>query len=185
MEFLAIIAKPAPTAAATNDIRGIQPPIQIPLGWLWAIWLLGLLALAALAWWYWRRRRQQPEVVPSVPVAPPHIRALQRLEVALGLLDQAEAFSVAVSSAVREYLEDRFVFHAPERTTEEFLIELRRTELLTETQKEVLAGFLTECDLVKFARYEPGVAELRQLHQAAVNLVEETQPRPELVEAQV
>ena len=184
MGFLAIIAKSPTAAGATNDIRGIQPPVQIPLGWLWAIWLLGLLALAALAWWYWRRRRQKPAAVVSAPVVPAHTRALQRLEVALGLLDQPEAFVVAVSSAVREYLEDRFVFRAPERTTEEFLVELRRTELLSETQKQVLAGFLTQCDLVKFARYEPGVAELRQLHQAAVNLVEETQPRPEPVEAQ-
>jgi len=48
-------------------------------------------------------------------------------------------------------------------------------------QKESLGEFLKRCDLVKFARYEPGEPELRDLHQSAVRLVEETEPQPEPV----
>jgi hypothetical protein len=48
--------------------------------------------------------------------------------------------------------------------------------LLTRDQKDSLGGFLASCDLVKFARYEPGEAELRELHASAVRLVEETEP---------
>src|SRR5204863_5993889 len=80
----------------------------------------------------------------------------------------------------RIYLEERFNFHAPERTTEEFLYELRETNLLTATQKESLGGFLQSCDLVKFALYEPGQPELRDLHASALRLVEETEPGPVL-----
>ena len=81
-----------------------------------------------------------------------------------------------VSDTVRLYLEERFEFHAPERTTEEFLRELSATNLLTDAQKESLGGFLESCDLVKFAKYEPGENELRELHSSAVRLVEETEP---------
>ncbi|HEY5915073.1 MAG TPA: hypothetical protein VJA21_31145, partial [Verrucomicrobiae bacterium] len=65
---------------------------------------------------------------------------------------------------------------APERTTEEFLRELKHTNLLTPDQKRSLGEFLEKCDLVKFAKYEPAESELRDLHGSAVRLVEETEP---------
>jgi hypothetical protein len=39
-----------------------------------------------------------------------------------------------------------------------------------------LADFLSQCDLVKFAKYEPTEVELRKLHEAAVRMVNETEP---------
>jgi hypothetical protein len=83
-----------------------------------------------------------------------------------------------VSDTIRWYLEERFDFRAPERTTEEFLYELQATNLLTPDQKTSLGDFLNRCDLVKFAKYEPGEPELRDLHASAVRLVEETEPLP-------
>ena len=75
-----------------------------------------------------------------------------------------------VSDTARTYLEERFEFRAPERTTEEFLRELGGTDLLTGEQKESLGGFLESCDLVKFAKYEPretGIARVARLGGAA------------------
>ena len=83
-----------------------------------------------------------------------------------------------MSDTIRWYLEERFEFHAPERTTEEFLYELRNTNLLTAAQKESLGDFLQQCDLVKFAKYEPTQEELQNLHGSAVRLVNETEPAP-------
>jgi hypothetical protein len=114
-----------------------------------------------------------------VPIIPPHVRAKQKLQEALGLLGQPREFCIMVSDTIRYYLEERFTFRAPERTTDEFLYELRQTELLTPDQKESLGEFLKRCDLVKFARYEPGEPELRDLHDSALRLVEETEPMPE------
>ncbi len=167
------------SASVTNGLRDIRPPVEIPNYWLWVWWGAGILAaaaLACLAWWLWRNRRQQVLLVPAVPA---HIRAKQKLQDALSLLSQPKAFCVAVSDTVRSYLEERFEFHAPERTTEEFLHELQGTNLLVPGQKESLGEFLKRCDLVKFARYEPREPELRDLHASAVRLVEETVPRPE------
>jgi hypothetical protein len=88
-----------------------------------------------------------------------------------------------VSDTVRFYLEERFTFHAPERTTEEFLHELQNTNLLLPDQKESLGEFLKRCDLVKFARYEPREVELRDLHDSAVRLIDETEPAPVTADA--
>lgn len=166
-------------AASTNTIRDIKPPVAIPTGWVWAFWVSGALFLVAVAYWawrYWQKRRAQ---VAIAPIIPPHVRAKRKLQDALALLGQPREFCILVSDTVRYYLEERFTFRAPERTTEEFLYELRQTNLLTPDQKESLGEFLKSCDLVKFARYEPGEPELRDLHGSAVRLVEETEPLPE------
>ena len=165
---------------AVNDIRDIKPPVDIPNGWEWLWWTLGVLAIAAILfalWKWWQKRRLQ---IPMEPPVPAHVRAKQMLEKALELIAQPKPFCILVSDTIRGYLEERFDFHAPERTTEEFLHELRGTDLLSAEQKEKLGEFLGCCDLVKFAKYEPVENELRGLHGSALRLVEETEPKPEL-----
>jgi hypothetical protein len=166
------------TSLVVNDIRDIKPPVAISNGWEW-VWLtLGVLAGAAIlfALWKWWQKRQAN--VPVEPPVPAHIRAKHKLEEALALIAQPKPFVIAVSDTARTYLEERFDFHAPERTTEEFLHELSGTDLLLPDQKESLGRFLESCDLVKFAKYEPREPELRELHGSAVRLVAETEPLP-------
>lgn len=169
---------PALAPEGTNGLRDIRPPVAIPTGWEWVFWLAAVLAMVALAWWLWRwwnKRRMRQE---AVPIVPPHIRARRRLEAALQYLSDPREFCIRVSDALRAYLEERFEFRAPERTTEEFLYELQATDLLNQTQKLSLSDFLQRCDLVKFARYEPAEPELRDLHASALRLVNETEPVP-------
>jgi hypothetical protein len=165
-------------APVASDIRDIKPPIEIPNGWEWLWITLGILAGAAVLfalWKWWQKRKANVFVEPPVPA---HIRAKQKLEEALALISQPKPFVIAVSDTARTYLEERFEFHAPERTTEEFLRELAGTDLLAGEQKESLGSFLESCDLVKFAKYEPAENELRELHSSALRLVEETEPQP-------
>jgi hypothetical protein len=162
--------------AAANDLRDIKPPVAIPSGWEWFWWTLmalAVLAILVLAWRWWQRRQAQIPVVPPVPA---HVRAKQKLAEALALIAQPKPFCILVSDTIRRYLEERFEFRAPERTTEEFLRELQVTPLLAAEHKEKLGEFLECCDLVKFAKYEPREPELRDLHASALRLVEETEP---------
>jgi hypothetical protein len=165
-------------AAPIPDLRDIKPPVAIPsdLAWLW--WTLGTLAALVILYLVWRWWRQRSLQVPYVPPIPAHVRARQKLAAALELIGQPKPFCIAVSDVTRVYLEERFNFHAPERTTEEFLRELAGTDLLTPDQKDSLSRFLESCDLVKFARYEPGEAELHALHESAGRLIDETEPPP-------
>ncbi len=167
------------SSLVTNDIRDIKPPIEISSGWAWLWWALTALVIVVVAlivWFWWRKRRSQIVFVPPVPA---HVRAKQKLDEALALIAQPKPFVIVVSDTARAYLEERFNFRAPERTTEEFLRELSDTDLLATEQKESLGNFLEGCDLVKFAKYEPGENELLGLHGSAVRLVEETEPQLE------
>ncbi len=169
------ISSSLPSLAGTNDIRDIKPPVDIPNPWFWfwlALTVLVVVALAIWAWRYWLKKKTQAAVV---PVIPPHVRAKQRLAEALALVHDARLFCIAVSDALRVYLEERFNYRAPERTTEEFLIELSLATALYPDQKQSLAEFLQSCDLVKFARHEPTESDLRDLHESALRLVDETQ----------
>ena len=168
-----------------NDIRDIAPPVEIPSGWQWLWWVLAALAIIAIAflvWRWWQKRKANRPLPPPVPA---HVRAKRKLQEALALIAQPKPFVIAVSDTARAYLEERFTFRAPERTTEEFLRELSGTDLLSRDQKESLGSFLASCDLVKFAKYEPGEPELRDLHGSAVRLVDETAPKGENPESRI
>jgi hypothetical protein len=159
-------------AGAPPEIRDIRDPLQLGpnLTWLWAT--LAVLALAAIAWW-WLTRKKTPPINPALLI-PPHRKAKERLRGAEELLSDPYAFCSLVSDVIRVYLEERFNLHAPDRTTEEFLAELREGAQLNQEHKALLENFLTKCDLVKFARDEPTEPELRGLLDAALRLIDET-----------
>jgi len=159
-----------------NDIRDIKPPEVIPDGLAWLWWTLAAIAVVVLGIVLWRLLQKRSARIAAPPVIPAHIRARQKLADALAYLSEPKTFCTLVSDTARFYLEERFQFHAPERTTEEFLRELGGTKLLLPEQKESLGEFLASCDLVKFAKYEPGENELRALHSSALRLVDETEP---------
>jgi hypothetical protein len=162
----------------TNDIRGIKPPVPISNPWPWMWVLLAALVVAAAAYVAWRRMKRPQATATAIPLVPAHVRARQKLEAALRLIHDPRLFCIEVSGVLRVYLEERFDLRAPERTTDEFLFELRESKKLSPEQKESLRHFLESCDLVKFARFEPNESSLRELHEAALRLVEETRFEP-------
>ncbi len=170
---------PAPGAAATTNapIRDIRDIVEIPDPWrhapLQATALL-VTAVAVVGFWLWWRRRNAP-ALPAVPENPADI-ARRRLDAARSIASDPRRFGNEVSAALREYLEARFGLHAPEQTTEEFINDLRARPLLDERHQASLAGFLEQCDLLKFAgaRPGPGIAEL--LLESGRRVVDETDP---------
>lgn len=166
---------PQPTADLA--IQDIVPPLELPRGpvvWFWATGSILLLMACGLAYWFHCRRHEQA----GPPPLAPHHEALQALEklLASDLLAKGEVkiFHSRVSGILRYYLEKRFGLKAPERTTEEFLAQLSRTDILKREQKLLLRGFLTHCDLVKFARHRPGEEESEQTVTLCRQFVEET-----------
>ena len=172
------VAVAATNAFADQDIRGVKPPVELSDGAGWIGWLLLVLCLAAAPALIKYFRRPKEHGHDAEPVVPPDIRALEQLRRALPLLDRPGPFCVKMSDAIRAYLEDGFDLKAPERTTEEFLEEARSSALLSSVQKQQLGHFFAACDLVKFARDDPGQDPLRSLHAGAMSFVRETRLRP-------
>ena len=170
---LVLPAKPSNTnSAVAQDIRPIRDPLPLgpDLTWLWIT--LALAATAAVIWWWLTRKK--PETIDPALLIPAHRRAKERLRGANELFSDPYAFCSLVSDVTRVYLEERFNLHAPDRTTEEFLDELRNSSRLNEEHKALLENFLTKCDLAKFAREEPTEPELHGLLDAALRLIDET-----------
>ncbi|MCD6392935.1 MAG: hypothetical protein J7M40_05460, partial [Planctomycetes bacterium] len=71
-------------------------------------------------------------------------------------------------------IEHRFSLRAPERTTEEFLIELKYSEALASEYRNDLKLFLEHCDLVKFARYEPSADQITRTLKMVEEFVDKT-----------
>jgi len=148
-----------------QDIRDIRPPYHIPPGWLWLAWVGGGLTLVAIGYgaWRWRNRLGLRKKLP-------YELALEQLEAARRLmqLEQARAFSIAVSEIVRDYIEKSFPVPAAHRTTEEFLRDLAtRPDSPLVTHQPVLADFLRHCDLAKFARWVLSVPQMEAMLQSA------------------
>ncbi len=150
------------SVASTNDtfsgIRDIKGPVSIQLlikkkSRMFMIAIVAALLATLTIILLVRKRKEVVKVI--VPPTPAHIiafNALKELE-AKHLIEKnhIKEFYYELSNILRHYIEDRFTLKAPERTTEEFLIELNNDKAFPKEYRELLKKFLTESDLVKFA----------------------------------
>ena len=178
----ALAASPAVTAAA-EDIRDIRGPLPLaPFPPTWIYFAAGALVLLALYIWRVGRRRGEP-------VLSADELARQRLKRArmIMLPTAAREFSVAVSEAIRTYVEQRFNLFATQKTTEEFL-----HDVLEDTTSPLapwcasLENFLTQCDLAKFAKFQLTASQMETLVTGAEKFIDEstvaakTKPTPQI-----
>jgi hypothetical protein len=164
-----------------KDIRDIKPPEEVPFDWTPYLILGGIvtgsLLLVALLYHLLNRPRRERGVAPR----PAHEVALAALEdlqrqrlVDAGRIDE---FYVGLTRIIRTYLEDGFHVRAPEMTTEEFLGAAGADARLSPPQRRLLGEFLSQADLVKFARFVPTPRDCSAAYEAARRFVDETRPR--------
>src|SRR5262245_6667937 len=168
----------APTASpAAEDIIDIRPPIHIaaPFPWLTVgAAALGLVGVSAAAWKLLRRQRRKL----------PYEIALERLENTRRLMREfhAEAFCLAVSDVVREFIEEVLLVRAMYRTTNEFLHDVSLSDPQLAPHRDTLANFLQHCDLAKFARWSLTVPQMDAMLSSAKDFVIDVgKPKPKKV----
>lgn len=175
--LLAAMSAGLPSSAAhaddADDIRDIRGPKAVfPLGLLLEL-LAGGAVLAAAGYAVWRRRHRPSRALQYFEIA------LQRLEELRSLMHPASVreFSSAISDTVRSYIEAGFKVTATHRTTEEFLHDILETENSPLAQhRSLLAEFLRQCDLAKFAGMSLSVASMESLYQSARSFIVGTSP---------
>lgn len=162
----------APTPAPIHDIVG--PVWFFP----WPAWVVvcvalgAILLLAGLAWILrlLLTRRKPPTA---------RERALAALDTLRNTVAGADpyAFGIAVSDAIRGYINEQHGLHATTQTSLEFLEDIRANPVFTDNEKAGLSAFLDKTDLLKFARAEAGESEMIGLLETAGRLVRgEVQP---------
>jgi hypothetical protein len=166
----------AALAKAADDIRDIRGPKAVPGSWLLPALLVGaLLVTLCVAYAIWRRR-QRGARRRNLTLSE---ETLERLERTKTLMQPATAreFGTAASEVIRSYIEKRFEVIATQRTTEEFLQTLLQSSNETLARhRSLLAQFLHQCDLVKFAGASLAVTDMQALLQSARGFVLQTGP---------
>lgn len=167
-----------------SEIRPLKPATTIKVDYtrtyVIGACVIGGILLLTIGTFLFVRWLRKPEEVPRLPA---HVIAYEQMRrlVEDQLLEQEriEEYYVRLSDICRHYLENRFGLQAPERTTEEFLLDMANTHLLTQSHQQVVRDFLCHCDLVKFAQYGPTEPEMREAFEAAKRLVDETREQDE------
>ena len=169
--------------SGTADVRDIKEAVPVLRPgyppWMYAA---AAAAVAAVAFgiYLFVKRRRGAGIAPARPAHEIALEALDRLRderfVERG---EFEAYYVRLSAVVREYVEARFGVRAPEMTTDEFLAAAQRNRELPGVHRVALQEFLSEADLVKFARHVPSRERAERAWTAARELVETTRPPEE------
>lgn len=162
-----------------EDIRDIQPPVNLPPNYFLLYMFVIILAAAVLFYLirFLVKRFRKPKaeitaVKPSWKVAFEHLEDLKSQD--LPSRGMFKEYYTLLSGIVRKYIEDRFKVKAPEMTTQEFLSHLKTSYDFSVENKKMLKYFLNSCDMVKFAKYGPTLNETEGSFDSAKNFIDET-----------
>jgi hypothetical protein len=178
-EIAVEVASVLPPLLGEQDIEGIWGPLGLQRRMIVWIVIAGIILAAAGAGLLYAGRR--------FPTFRSGVKALHPWETALKELDSLLAkkliehgryreFYDGISDLTRRYVEQRFSIRAPEQTTEEFLQQVQDSNALSK-YTPLLEEFLSGCDLVKFARYEPSLEEVERTVHTCESFLTGTVPR--------
>ena len=170
-----------------GEIKDVKAPIKIPLDWVdILIWILIVLIILGLAFYlyarYKKKKMMEVKKVRKVIQKPPHVIALYELRA----LDQQQLWQKGmikeyhskITEIIRRYFQDQFYLPALELTTSEvmqYLKQVKRAEIIIDTT----FNFLSNADLVKFAKFKPMASINEEMMKQATEIVEKTKPAPE------
>jgi len=147
--------------------------------------LVGLAAagLTVLIFWLIRRRKNKKPLFERKPkpALPPHVVAINKLEeLRLAKVWQngkIKQYHSELTDIMREYLDNRYHFDAPEMTSDEILEALRGI-MKNKEAMEKLSGVFFLSDMVKFAKAQPTALENDLSLSHCVDFVNETKEEP-------
>ncbi|GEM_PF-339104 len=156
------------------NIYDIKDPFSIPLGFMEILpWILLVVAIALLSWYlvryYKRRKPGESEMERAEPAEPAHVIALRELKQlksdSLWQKGYIKDYYSRLTEIVRIYIERRFGILAMERTSDEIIEELNKSNSVEPEVIDLLKECFSLADLVKFAKGQPGEAE----HETSLN----------------
>lgn len=162
-----------------SDIRDIAKPRLWISPKLWVPLLIALLALLAglITVFLFRRRESQK---PAAPPEPPQVIARRALDQLKNKEWVPEPFFTELSFILRTYLEGRFHLNAPDLTTEELTRKMASDDRLDTPSKQSLENFMTQADLVKFARAGAEQGVMQNAFTTVENFVDQTSSKEDL-----
>ena len=165
--------------AMEEEIKDIKPPIRL-FDYLFIIYILIVIIVLVIGYFIYRKyfkNKPQTEIKPIAEKIPLHQLTLRKLE----QLDKEELWQKGfvkdyhskITDIIREYFEKQFGLPALERTTTESL------KLLSKHPQgikvlDISSQFLSNADLVKFAKFTPLENVNREMMTQAKDIVKKT-----------
>ena len=165
--------------AMEEEIKDIKPPIRL-FDYLFIIYILIVIIVLVIGYFIYRKyfkNKPQTEIKPIAEKIPLHQLTLRKLE----QLDKEELWQKGfvkdyhskITDIIREYFEKQFGLPALERTTTESL------KLLSKHPQgikviDITSQFLSNADLVKFAKFTPLENVNREMMTQAKDIVKKT-----------
>ncbi len=170
------------TPSEDEGLRPEKPPFSIEPDlsgyYILGAGALGVVCLLLVCWFAIKkykearaRRLLEEEQKPPHEVAYRKLRQLDESD----LLSQGKIkeFYLQLSEIIREYLGRVYIIPALESTTQQLIASLSLSGMRDEHLK-MTSRFLTDCDLVKFAKYIPQQDEIEQTFSQGMTIVDET-----------
>jgi hypothetical protein len=169
-----------------KDIQDVKSPIKIPLDWKWILqWaVVALIVIGIISYFYRRYKKNKFGMKPAEKIIklPPNeiaLNALHKLEgQKLWQKGLIKEYHSAITEIIRRYFEDRFNLPALELTTSE-TVELIKQRQGTEPILETTYNFLSNADLVKFAKFTPLDSVNEEMMKQAYEIINKTIPTVE------
>ena len=164
-----------------QSLRDIKPPLEVPqallLYFIGAAVILGFITVSA---WFYLRKKPQTLPVPEdeeVDTPLPHEVAYKQLAAieTSDLLKRGdmETYHTQIAYVLREYIGARYQLPALELTTTALLHAMLRAQISAQCVARV-QQLLANCDMVKFATYQPELSEASNRVTDARWIVDET-----------
>ena len=158
---------------AVEDIRDVKGLVEMPKPPNYFLWVALIVCALLLAFGIWKLLSRQRKLV-EISAADRALEKLSECKV-LAVEDSPEPLVLAVTGAVRTYIEERFGIAAPRRTTEEFLRDVNAgPDPGIKPFREDLGRFLHLCDGVKFGQSGMESEPRRDLIKGARRFIEAT-----------
>ncbi|MFC2102934.1 hypothetical protein ACFLSS_00730 [Bacteroidota bacterium] len=185
--------------STAEEIKDVKSPMLIPYNWLkLLLWIaIALLVLVSARYFYKKYKQKQAEkpVEKKVIVIPHHIKAFRALESLereqLWQQGRVKDYHSRITEIIRKYFEDRFNFLSLELTTTETMQHLKNIPD-SEIIHDITFNFLSNADLVKFAKFQPVESvneemmnQAKEIVQKTIRVEKDTRDEDELVENEV
>lgn len=167
-----------------EEIKDVKSPLSIPLDWKWIVfWVLLAIIVIIVARYFYKRYQAKKAGLPvekKIIRTPAHIKALKALEnlssEQLWQKGRIKDYHSKITEIIRTYFEERFELPALELTTSE---SMEKLGLIKEAENilRITNDFLSNADLVKFAKFQPLETVNEEMMKQANDIVTKTIPR--------
>ena len=160
-----------------TEMKDVKGPWSVSPDWFLYILaaLLVIVIVGVLVFLYlWKRAKPVEVQSEMVSQRQPHAIAYEQLNRIEGMnwvaQGEMKVYHTEISQVIRQYIAARYHIPALELTTQELLDRLGSEDVPI----ELVQRLITNCDLVKFARYSPAKLEAHERLEEARRIVDET-----------